>query len=368
MKTAVKDIVNQLRESGLNRLDGKCRTMVAEIMEEEDRVLYDDEVIDVVDSVVEDEPIYLEDNIEGEDIYLTEDEIDDIKDEVYVDDDEDFLVYEGKRYALHRIQRNDAMRIAQRILDTIHVSVQDNNIAVHTSGDVIDAPACACPECGSYNCTTVWVDNDVYTVLCNDCGDEFEARIEEQVDDMNVTDYDIIKCDDVTIFGSIGYDFESQCYIWQVYENGEVIDSGTSPDEDAIIKRFNSIAREWEDIAVEDIFVAKDSGLSFKISSVRGNDVYKGYKKASRTRIAIAKLDGKLIPDTSNRYSAKVMVDDIYSDNHGTTYQVFAMHDDGILFYKSGLDENGIYHSMPMKLSYHDFMEDIDSKHLELQV
>lgn len=337
----IENIADAIEQEPSSDMEAMCREEVAMEMRSQRRMLTADEIEDIVEDIVEDEAIAdlsVERVDEGE-ITVTEPERANIPDEDIVlvedgdDEDVEGVVIGGRFARLNVVPDRSASVIAKSISRhseaLAHMANVNEGINLKSLYHPVPDVAMPCPVCASRNVTPVWYDRGEVIAHCNSCDHEFDASVEDvahaTLAERTVEDIDILP--EYDVFGSVW--LENDGYGYEVYAEGELVDSGAVDTYEEVLERFDDIADAYDEIG-EGTQVDFSSGDSEMVEIMADDDVYFGAgRKASRIRLARMVADGAAFIDNSMRKELSFTAGQVFESQSGSVI-VDSVMPDGI--------------------------------------
>ena len=369
MRAVIAEMSDAVRRGiSASNVEELCRFVVAQVMEDEDRLLFDEEIFDIVEPTVADETVANPDDmIDGDQAFLTEvewDKLDDI-DKAVDKDGERYVISGGRLYETRIIEDTESPRIASAISSEIEAALNAKSIADGCRYDIASFRMEAeevvrrCPCCGSVNTDAVWYDKKMVVSHCHDCTAEFEEQVDAETATTEELTTDEYKLED----GNFAYIYYEDGWYLSIEEpDGTCIYNEPKSDPDEALNYINMYNSDEFDIEPGEVLKSVESGKELKISAVTGNIAEVNGVKVSRANLKISKMLGKLVSDKSAVRDLVARAGDEYINDSGDRLTIESIEDGDIIYNEVAINEqSGLTQDITARCGKSEFMDVLEN-------
>lgn len=240
------------------------------------------------------------------------------------------VIINGNAVKVSFIEDGRAFNISNMIIGSMRSAYNGMNKSGTTFDElfVVEDVEC-CPECGSYDCTMFYGDDDGDAWHCNACGSDF--FVEKMVVIDTTEEIDLIPEHDIVM--AFNYNSIMKCFDFTIFMGDEPIYSATAGSHDQMMAFGSGFINAW-DMMHPGIGLANvESGRRFDIDAINGDSVLCGDKTASRAKMAASIACGSMMAVSDQIYANDVVAGDVWSS---TTHdvEVDIVDDDSVYWYE----------------------------------
>ena len=240
------------------------------------------------------------------------------------------VIINGNAIKVSFIEDGRAFNISNMIIGSMRSAYNGMNKSGTTFDElfVVEDIEC-CPECGSYDCTMFYGEDDGDAWHCNTCDADF--FIDKMVVIDTTEETELIPEHDIVM--AFKYDSVMKCFDFTIFMGDEPIYSATAGSHDQMMAFASGYVNAW-DMMHPGIGLANvESGRRFDIDAINGDSVLCGDKMASRAKMAASIACGSMMAVSDQIYANDVVAGDVWSSmTHDV--EVDIVDDDSVYWYE----------------------------------
>lgn len=367
MRAIIAEVSDAVRRGiSASNVEEVCRFVVAQVMEDEDRLLFDEEILDIVEPTVKDETVANPDDmVDGDQAILNENEWDKLDDGHKAIDKEGrkYVISGGRLYEANIKEDMSAMRIASAISFEIESafnakSIQDgcqyDFASFHIKAEEVDRK---CPHCGSHNTDAIWYDRQTVISHCHDCMAEFEDAVDPDTattEELTTEEFELSDGNSAFVW----YD-EEDGWCMEIDEpDGACVYSRTVSDPDEADNFISQYESGEFDIEPGEVLKSVESGNELVISAIDGRFAEINGKKASVSNLKVSKMLGRFISDKSAVRELIARSGDTYVNDCGDRLVIESVENGVIVYNEVSINKlSGLTQDITARCGEFEFMD-----------
>lgn len=367
MRAIIAEMAEAVRHgSSASSIEEICRFAVAQAMEDEDRLLFDEEIADIVEPTVKDEtmadPAAV---IDGDQAILNENEWNSLDEESKAIDKEGrlYVISGGRLYEAEITEDPSAARIASAISFDIEAALTAKSIqdgctydlaSFHLNAEEVER---TCPLCGSPNTSVVWYDKQVVVNHCHDCEEDFETPMDPDTataEELTTEEFELSDGNSAfTWYDEEGWHLEID------EPDGTLVHMFDISDPDEAESLMDGYESGEFDVEPGEVLKSIENGNELEIESIDGKAAYVGGRRASVSSLKVSKMLGRFVSDKSACAGhMRIMAGDMYENDLGDRLTIESIEDEDVIYSEVTINkQSGLTQDITARCGKFEFMD-----------